>query len=89
VKKRRVGGAGKKKKRPRCQYASSCYRKNPQHKLECRHPGDADWSSEEENGDGRSSGEEAEWKSEDGESDEEDEAEWKGSESESDNGGWA
>jgi hypothetical protein len=36
------------KKRPKCQYASSCYRKNPQHKKECRHPNDSDWTDDEE-----------------------------------------
>jgi len=31
-------------RRPKCKYAEKCYRKNPEHKKECCHPGDPDWA---------------------------------------------
>ncbi|XP_013134570.1 PREDICTED: aprataxin and PNK-like factor isoform X2 [Papilio polytes] len=32
-------------KRERCMYGEKCYRKNPQHKAQFSHPGDADWGA--------------------------------------------
>ena len=26
-----------------CPHGAGCYRKNPTHRVECAHPGDADW----------------------------------------------
>ena len=31
------------KERPQCPFGTSCYRKNPQHKIEEAHPGDNDY----------------------------------------------
>jgi hypothetical protein len=37
-------------RRPKCQYGSSCYRKNPEHKREYCHPRDNDWSADGSDG---------------------------------------
>lgn len=29
--------------RPSCSYGATCYRKNPQHKIDAAHPGDSDY----------------------------------------------
>jgi hypothetical protein len=36
--------ASKKSRRTHCSYGELCYRKNPEHRKEYSHPGDADWT---------------------------------------------
>jgi len=38
--------------RRRCKYGDKCFRKNPEHRSEFSHPGDADWASEPATGSG-------------------------------------